>query len=105
MKTPDPVGNNLLAFGAYRCNSLPGHSMQIGLQKEKVPILRRGRTLGFSGDAKALCTIAWTVQEARLAAEGHDAPDLNGLIASRAQTSPSHESPESHPLLRLAFCN
>ena len=80
MKTPEPVGNNLLASGASRCKTMRVHSIRVELEGEEIAILKRVRALGFSSNAEVIrvATIAWTDQAARLAAEGHGLLDLNG---------------------------
>jgi hypothetical protein len=80
MKTPEPVGNNLLAVGADRCNSMPVHSIRVVLDGEEVAILKRVRAFGFSSNAEVLrlATRAWADHAARLAAEGQGVFDLNG---------------------------
>jgi hypothetical protein len=82
MKTPEPVGNNLLAVGADRCNSMPVNSIRVVLYGEEIAIFKRVRALGFSSNAEVLrlATLAWTDHVARLAAEGQSALDQNGLI-------------------------
>ena len=85
MKTPEPVGNNLLASGARRCKTMRVHSIRVELDGEEAAILKRVRALGFSSNAEVIrvATLAWTEHAVRLAAEG-DAPfDPEGI------TSPS----------------
>jgi hypothetical protein len=80
MKTPDPVGNNLLAIGANRCKTMRVHSIRVELDGEDMAIVERVRSLGFSSNAEVIrvATLAWTEHAARLAAEGQGVIDLNG---------------------------
>ena len=80
MKTPEPVGNNLLASGASRCKTMRVHSIRVELEGEEIAILKRVRALGFSSNAEVIrvATLAWTDHAARLAAEGQGLLDLNG---------------------------
>ena len=80
MKTPEPVGNNLLASGASRCKTVRVHSIRVELEGEEIAILKRVRALGFSSNAEVIrvATLAWTEHAARLAAEGQGLLDLNG---------------------------
>ena len=82
MKTPEPVGNNLLASGASRCKTMHVHSIRVELEGEEIAILKRVRALGFSSNAEVIrvATLAWTDHAVRLAAEGEEALDQNGLI-------------------------
>ena len=76
MKTPEPVGNNLLASGASRCKTVRVHSIRVELEGEEIAILKRVRALGFSSLAEVIrvATRAWGDRAARLATEGQ-APD------------------------------
>jgi hypothetical protein len=80
MKTPDPVGNNLLSSGARRCKTMRVHTIRVELEGEEIAILKRVRALGFSSNAEVIrvATLAWTEHAARLAAEGQGVIDLNG---------------------------
>ena len=85
MRTPEPVGNNLLAIGAKRCKTMRVYSIRVELEGEEIAILKRVRALGFSSNAEVIrvATLAWTEHAVRLAAES-DAPfDPEGI------TSPS----------------
>jgi hypothetical protein len=85
MKTPEPVGNNLLVNGAQRCKTVRVHSIRVELEGEELATLKRVRALGFSSNAEVIrvATLAWTEHATRLAAES-DAPfDPEGI------TSPS----------------
>jgi hypothetical protein len=83
MKTPEPVGNNLLAGGAVRCKTMRVHSVRVDLEGEEIAILKRIRAFGFSSNAEVLrlATLAWTERAARLAAEGQAPLDPDGLVA------------------------
>ena len=80
MKTPEPVGNNLLASGARRCKTMRVHSIRVELEGDEIAILKRVRALGFSSNAEVIrvATLAWADHAARLAAEGQGLLDLNG---------------------------
>ena len=80
MKTPEPVGNNLLASGAIRCKTMRVNSIRVELEGEEIAILKWVRAFGFSSNAEVLrlATLAWTDHAARLAAEGQGVIDLNG---------------------------
>ena len=80
MKTPEPVGNNLLASGARRCKTMRVHSIRVELDGEEAAILEKVRAFGFSSNAEVIrvATLAWTEHAARLAAEGQGLLDLNG---------------------------
>jgi len=86
MKIPGPVGNNVLAEGAKRCNAMPVHSIRIELEDEEIAILERVRALGFSSNAGVirLATLAWKDHAARLPAEEQAASAPDGL------NSPDH---------------
>jgi hypothetical protein len=88
MKTPEPVGNNLLASGANRCKTMRVHSIRVELEGEEVAILKRVRALGFSSNAEVIrvATLAWTDHAARLAADGQAPLDPDGLIAPESPT-------------------
>jgi hypothetical protein len=83
MKTPDPVGNNLLASGARRCKTMRVHSIRVELESEEVAVLKRVRAFGFSSNAEVIrvATLAWTKHAARLAAEGQAPLGPDGSIA------------------------
>jgi hypothetical protein len=83
MKTPEPVGNNLLVNGARRCKPVRVHSIRVELEGEEIAILKRVRALGFSSNAEVIrvATLAWTDHAARLAAEGQAPLDPDGSIA------------------------
>ena len=85
MKTPEPVGNNLLASGADRCKTMRVHSIRVELEGEEIAILKRVRALGFSSNAEVIrvATLAWTEHAVRLAADGEAPLDPEGT------TSPS----------------
>ena len=89
MKTPEPVGNNLLASGASRCKTMRVHSIRVELEGEEIAILKRVRALGFSSNAEVIrvATLAWTDHAARLAAEGQAPLDVDGLIGPAGLTS------------------
>ena len=80
MKTPEPVGNNLLATGASRCKTVRVHSIRVELEGEEIAILKWVRALGISSNAEVIrvATLAWTDHAARLAAEGQGLLELNG---------------------------
>ena len=80
MKIPEPAGNNLLASGAQRFNTMRVHSIRVELEGEELATLKRVRALGFSSNAEVIrvATLAWTEHAARLAAEGQGLLDLNG---------------------------
>ena len=82
MKTPEPVGNNLLASGSIRCKTMRVNSVRVELMGEEIAILKRVRAFGFSSNAVVIrgATLAWTEHAVRLAAEGEEALDQNGLI-------------------------
>ena len=88
MKTPEPVGNNLLASGASRCKTMRVHSMRVELKGEEIAILKRVRALGFSSNAEVIrvATLAWTAHAARLVAEERAAPESDGFIAPESPT-------------------
>jgi hypothetical protein len=81
MKTPDPVGNNLLAIGANRCKTMRVHSIRVELDGEDMAIVERVRSLGFSSNAEVIrvATLAWADHAARLLAEEQAALDADGL--------------------------
>jgi hypothetical protein len=89
MKTPEPVGNNLLASGANRCKTMRVHSIRVELDGEDMAIVERVRSLGFSSNAEVIrvATLAWADHAARLAAEGQAPLDPDGLIAPESPTS------------------
>jgi hypothetical protein len=88
MKTPESVGNNLLASGASRCKTMRVHSIRVELEGEEIAILKRVRALGFSSNAEVIrvATLALTDHAARLAAEGEAAPESDGFIAPEIPT-------------------
>ena len=88
MKTPEPVGNNLLASGASRCKTMRVHSIRVELEGEEIAILKRVRALGFSSNAEVIrvATLAWTDHAARLAAEGEAPLDADGLVTPEIPT-------------------
>ena len=88
MKTPEPVGNNLLASGATRCKTMRVHSIRVELEGEEIAILKRVRAFGFSSNAEVLrlATLAWTDHAARLAAEGRAPIDPDDLVAPEIST-------------------
>ena len=88
MKTPEPVGNNLLASGASRCKTMRVNSIRVELEGEEIAILKRVRALGFSSNAEVIrvATLAWTDHASRLAAEGKAAPESDGSIAPESTT-------------------
>jgi hypothetical protein len=88
MKTPDPVGNNLLASGARRCKTMRVNSIRVELEGEEIAILKRVRAFGFSSNAEVIrvATLAWTDHAARLAAEGQAPLDPDGSIAPEIPT-------------------
>jgi hypothetical protein len=88
MKNPELAGNNVLAVGAIRCNSMPVHSVRVELEDEEVAILERVRALGFSSNAEVirLATLAWTDHAGRLLAEELAAIDPNGLSSADSPT-------------------
>jgi hypothetical protein len=87
MKTPEPVGNNLLASGARRCKTMRVHSIRVELEGEEIAILKRVRAFGFSSNAEVLrlATLAWTDHAARLAAEGQAPLDPDSLNAPESR--------------------
>jgi hypothetical protein len=89
LKTPELVGNNLLASGASRCKAMRVHSIRVELEGEEIAILKRVRALGFSSNAEVIrvATLAWTDNAARLAAEGLAPLDPDGSIAPEIPTS------------------
>jgi hypothetical protein len=89
MKTPEPVGNNLLASGAIRCKTMRVNSIRVELEGEEIAILKRVRALGFSSNAEVLrlATLAWTDNAARLATEGQAPLHPDGLVVSAGLTS------------------
>ncbi len=89
MKTPEPVGNNLLVNGAPRCKTVRVHSIRVELEGEELATLKRVRAFGFSSNAEVIrvATLAWTKHAARLAAEGQDSLDPDGLIAPDSPAS------------------
>jgi hypothetical protein len=88
MNFTDPVDNNLLACGAFRCKTLHVPSIRIELQDEEIAILKRLLALGFSSNAEVIrfATLAMTDHAARLAAEGQAPLDPDGLIAAAVPT-------------------
>jgi hypothetical protein len=88
MKTPDPVGNNLLASGAMRCKTMRVHSIRVELEGEEIAILKRVRALGFSSNAEVLrlATLAWNDQATRVLAAGLAPIDPAGLVAPESPT-------------------
>ena len=88
MKTPEPVGNNLLASGAIRCETMRVNSIRVELEGEEIAILKRVRAFGFSSNAEVIrvATLAWTDHAARLAADGEATLDQNGLIDPESRT-------------------
>jgi hypothetical protein len=79
IKTPDPVGNNLLASGANRCKTMRVHSIRVELDGEDMAIVERVRSLGFSSNAEVIrvATLAWTEHATRLLAEQQAALDAD----------------------------
>jgi len=88
MKSPGPVGNNLLANGARRCKTMRVHSIRVELEGEEIAILKRVRAFGFSSKAEVirLATLAWTDHAALLAAEGLAPIDPDDLVAPQIST-------------------
>jgi hypothetical protein len=87
MKTPEPVGNNLLASSASRCKTVRVHPIRVELDGEEIAILKRVRALGFSSNAEVirLATLAWTDHAARLAADGQAPLDPDSLNAPESR--------------------
>ena len=86
MKNSEPVGNNVLAEVAKRCDAMSVNSIGIELEDEEIAILERVRALGYSSNAGVirLATLAWKDHAARLPAEEQAAPAPDGL------NSPDH---------------
>jgi hypothetical protein len=104
MKTPEPVGNNLLVNGAQRFNTVRVHSIRVELEGEEIAILKRVRALGFSSNAEVirLATLAWTDHAARLLAEEQAALDSDGLNSPESTTSTQPFPVRSEMLLNVA---
>lgn len=88
MKDPEPIGNNVLAESANRCNAMKVNSIRVELMGEEIAILKRVRALGFSSNAEVIrvATLAWTDHAARLPADNRAARDPDGLIAPGSPT-------------------
>jgi hypothetical protein len=82
MNDPELSCNNLLAFGAIRCNPVPVKTIRVLLSGEEMETLERVRALGFSSNAEVLrcATLAWADAAAQL-------PDESPLPLSAADSA------------------